>query len=94
MLVLVERGECPVKIAAVCVLTIVLVFLQACATPGQRNEAVAEYREPEIVCKNEAPAGSRIKRRVCHEHGGPSGLERDRTFGRLHDLPMDRASID
>lgn len=82
------------KIAPACALVIVLSFLQACAAPAQRNEAVAEYREPEIVCKNEAPAGSRIKRRVCHEHGGPSGLERDRTFGRLHDLPMDRQSID
>jgi hypothetical protein len=68
--------------------------LAGCATEGPRNEAVADYREPEIVCKMEAPTGSRIKKRVCHEHGGPTGLERDRTFGRLHDLPMDRNEVD
>ena len=65
--------------------------LTACATePQQRNEAVADYKEPEVVCKMEKPTGSRIKKMRCHEHGGPTGLERDRTFGRLHDLPMDR----
>lgn len=83
------------KIAPVCMLVAAL-LLQACALTEekQRNEAVAEYREPEVVCKREAPTGSKIKKRVCHVHGGPTGLERDRTFGRLHDLPMDAADID
>lgn len=69
------------------------VVLAACATDEPRNEALAEYREPEIVCKQEAPTGSRIKKRVCHEHGGPTGLERDRSLGRLHELPMDKEAL-
>ena len=67
--------------------------LLGCATEGPRNEAVAEYREPEMVCKMVAPTGSRIKQRRCHPAGGPNGLERDRTFGRLHDLPMDKDDL-
>ena len=68
---------------------LLVLVLQGCANNEPRNEAVAEYREPEVVCQMEAPTGSRIKKRRCHPHGGPTGLERDRTFGRLHDLPMD-----
>ena len=68
-------------------------LLLGCATEGPRNEALAEYKEPEMVCKMVAPTGSRIKQRQCHPSGGPTGLERDRTFGRLHDLPMDKDEL-
>ena len=73
--------------------TIGAACLFGCATDRPRNEALAAYAEPEIVCKREAPSGSHIKQTVCHEHGGHNELERDRTFGRLHDLPMDRDKI-
>lgn len=66
--------------------------LTGCTTNEPRNQAVAEFREPEIVCEMAAPAGTRIKRRVCHERS-PTGLQRDRTFGRLHDLPMDKDEL-
>lgn len=74
---------------AICALAMGAALLTACAADRPRNQAVAEYQEPEVVCKQQAPTGSRIKKTVCHEHGGPTGLERDRTFGRLHDLPME-----
>ena len=78
---------------AIVVLAMGASLLMACAADRPRNQAVAEYQEPEIVCKQEAPTGSRIKKTVCHEHGGPTGLERDRTFGRQHDLPMDMEDL-
>jgi hypothetical protein len=81
------------KSAMIPALAILVLLLQACVTEGPRNEAIAEYREPEVVCEMQAPTGSRIKKRVCYPSGGPTGLERDRTFGRLHDLPMDKDEL-
>ena len=75
------------------IVTIGAACLFGCAADKPRNEALAAYVEPEIVCKREAPSGSHIKKTVCREHDGRNELERDRTFGRLHDLPMDRDDI-